>query len=166
MNRGQWSGLKRSLGNLLNKAGNSLKNVSQRYCSLKWIGGFCSQALPCCWIQRVFSPRKEHQCLTWNLNTHTKGFFIAHTELCWTVEKVHHAWKSVSLPLIQSKYYIGTKTSYLLSLAKWIVKDFTSERSTKDPNCFAEWDLGIWTVDWESCVMLVPSFITSPCLWP
>lgn len=36
---------------------------------------------------RVFSPRKEHQCLTWKLNAHTKGFFTAHVGFCLTVEK-------------------------------------------------------------------------------
>lgn len=38
MNTGQLGSWKRSLGNLWNKAGNSLKNVEQRYYSLKWIG--------------------------------------------------------------------------------------------------------------------------------
>lgn len=76
--------------------------------------------------------------------------------------KVHHAWKYVSLPLIRSKCYRGTKTR-LLALGKQIVKEFVSERSTKDPNDSVEGDFEVWSVDcewgrWPSS--------PRPCLWP
>lgn len=96
----------------------------------------------------MFSPRKEHQCLTWKLNTHTHKslLFCPHWALL-NSRKVCHACKYVSLPLSQSKCYRETKIPHLLSLGKWIVEDCASERSSKDQNNSANesWEFGLWS---------------------
>lgn len=111
----------------------------------------------------MFSPRKEHQCLTWKLNTHThKRLLYCPRWVLFNCRKVHHAWKYVLLPLIRSKCYRETKTHFL-SLGKRIVRDFASERSTEDPTDSAEGDLKVWSVDCEwGRWPLSPSL----CLWP
>lgn len=148
MNGGQLGSLKRSLGNLFNKAGNFRRMFSKD----TTVGemnrkGFVHKLCLTVGFKRMFSPRKEHQCLTWKLNTHThtKASFCPHWALL-NSRKVCHAWKYVSLPLSQSKCYRETKIPYLLSLGKWIVRVVLQKDHQKIKLILQNefWEFGLW----------------------